>query len=140
MITAAEAITQLHSRGVLHGDIREPNIILLNNPHDPFPIQFVDFGSSLPIEGIREDVVKNDFRAETERWMVLLLGYFGLDAMEGFPALRTIPREGAIMKFIETWDIRPTREEQVEAMVAKRMAKGHCNEATIREILLECYM
>ncbi|KAF8598479.1 hypothetical protein BDV93DRAFT_609827 [Ceratobasidium sp. AG-I] len=137
MIVAAEAINQLHSRRVLHGDIREPNILILSNPQDPFPIRFVDFGRSLPIEGVGKKIVENDFQAETEKWMELLLEYFGLDVEESFPAFRAIPREGAIMKFIETWDIRPTYEEQIEATVAMMMARGNSNEAAIREVVIE---
>ncbi|KAF8606953.1 hypothetical protein BDV93DRAFT_505826 [Ceratobasidium sp. AG-I] len=138
MNTAAEALDQVHSRRVLHGDLRESNILILNNPHDPFPIRFVDFGRSLPVEGVAKKIVKNDFRAETESWMELLVEYYGLDVEESFPEFRAIPREGAIMKFIKTWDIRPTYEEQIEAMVAMAMSRGNSNEAAMREMAIEC--
>ncbi|KAF8598478.1 hypothetical protein BDV93DRAFT_547393 [Ceratobasidium sp. AG-I] len=137
MITAAEALDQVHSRLVLHGDIREANILILNDTHDPFPIRFVDFGFSRPIERLRKKAVRIHFRAETERWMVLLLKYFGLRVEESYPEFRAIPREGVIMKFIETWDIRPTYEEQIEAMVAMMMAQGNLNEVVIRKIAIE---
>lgn len=135
MITAAEAIDQVHSRRVLHYDIREENILILNNPQDPFPIRFIDFGHSRPTEGDSEELIADDFRTETENWMALLIGYYGLEPKESFPALRAIPREGAIVKFIKTWNIRATYEEQVEAIVAKRMARGPCSEAALKRII-----
>lgn len=88
-------------------------------------------------DGITESIFKHDFQEDAERLLDLLVGYFGLDCASAHPPLRAIPRHGAIMKFLEAWDIRPTYEEQIEATVARMMASGATNEAALREQAIE---
>ncbi|KAF8594245.1 hypothetical protein BDV93DRAFT_580492 [Ceratobasidium sp. AG-I] len=69
--------------------------------------------------------------------MHLVLGYFDLDAASSRPLLRIIPRQGAIIKFLEAWDTRATYEEQVEAAVTEIMARGITDETM--ELELDLY-
>ncbi|KAF8601414.1 hypothetical protein BDV93DRAFT_558494 [Ceratobasidium sp. AG-I] len=139
MITAAVALDQLHSYGVGHGDIREPNIIVITSPQEPFPMRFVDFGASAVYE--RDELIEESaqfkFEDDARNLMHLVLGYFDLDAASSRPLLRTIPRQGAIVKFLEAWDTRATYEEQVEAAVTEIMARGVTDETMVREMVLE---
>ncbi|KAF8598482.1 hypothetical protein BDV93DRAFT_609830 [Ceratobasidium sp. AG-I] len=136
MVTAAEALDQLHSRGVRHGDIREPNIILLPSPQERFPLRFVDFGASAVYESdeLTEESAQLKLRDDTSSLMKLLIGYFGLSPASSRPPLRAIPRQGAIVKFLEAWNTRATYEEQVEALVAEIMARGVTDEAMLLKL------
>lgn len=139
MVAAAEAVDHFHSRGVYHGHICEANTMVLKNPQERFPIRIVGFGYSdlYEGEGWTEKDVKLSLDSDTSSLMKLLVGYFGLTPESAFPLLRAIPREGAIVKFLEAWDVRASYEEQLEAGVAQYMARGATDEARIRRRLVK---
>ncbi|KAF8598477.1 hypothetical protein BDV93DRAFT_337483 [Ceratobasidium sp. AG-I] len=139
MVMAAEALDQLHSRGVQHGNIREPNILLIPSPQEQFPLRFVDFGASAVYESgeLTEEYARFKLEDDTRNFLSLALEYFGLDAASSRPLLRAIPRQGPIVKFLEAWGTRATYEEQVEAAVAEIMARGVTDEAMVRRMVLE---
>lgn len=88
-------------------------------------------------DGITETIAKHDFQEDTERLLDLLVEYLGLDFASARPPLRAIPRQGAIMRLLEAWDIHPTYEEQIEATIARMMAGEATNEAALREQAIE---
>lgn len=123
VLAAAEALECVHSCGVTHGDIREANIIMARNPQGRFDLRFIDFGagdvwSSNQIEG---DEIRECSRLDSRNLLRLILEYFGFSRREAIPLLRAMPRQGAILKFLEVLDIQPTLEAQIEFAVARVM-------------------
>jgi serine/threonine protein kinase len=138
MVAAAEALDQLHLRGVSHNDIREPNILILPGRQEPFPIRFIDFGvaCTFPGDEIASEYAKHAFEQDSHWFVRLLADYFGLSQEAARPILRTIPRQGAIVKFLEAWAVHPTYEEQLKATIALTVRYKNCNEERAREMVM----
>lgn len=121
-LSAAEALEHVHSYGVTHGDIREANIIMVQNLQGHFDIRFIDFGYGDVWYGkTASDEARECSRLDSRNLLRLLLEYFGFSRREAIPLLRAMPRQGAILKFLEVLDIQPTLEAQIEFEVARVM-------------------
>jgi serine/threonine protein kinase len=139
MVTAAEALDQLHSRGISHGDIREANVIVISGSQERFPMRFVDFGAANVIsrDEMAGEAANGVFHVDTILLLRLLVEYFGISREAARPLLRAIPRRGAIMKFIEVWQIHPTYEEQLQSAIAGLMRRRGCSEEIARECVID---
>ncbi|KAF8604884.1 hypothetical protein BDV93DRAFT_605772 [Ceratobasidium sp. AG-I] len=126
MIAAAEALDQIHSRGVSHGDIKRANIILIPGAHNCLQMMFVDFGAATTCDTPAENEKDNMYAEEDcEQLYRILLSCLSVSPKEIRPLLRALPRQGPIIKFLDVAGIRATYEEQLEEVVRSIMSFGN---------------
>jgi len=84
----------------------------------------IDFGASTTYLGDRvtSEAAQEEFFSDSRTLLGLLVSCFRLTRAQARPLLRAIPREGAIMKFVDAWGVQPTYDAELNHMVASLMA------------------
>jgi serine/threonine protein kinase len=126
VLAAAEALDEIHSRGVAHGDLRTANIILVPGRSNCLQMMFVDFGTATTWTSATKDErgPKKSAQEDCGELYRLLLKCLNVPHRRMCPLLRALPRQGPILKFLEVGGIKATYEEQFQEAIKRVMSRG----------------
>lgn len=57
MMTAAGALASVHAKGIIHSDLKLPNVLLVKNPRGTYVAKLIDFDSSYPTDNKPDEIV-----------------------------------------------------------------------------------
>ena len=57
MMTAAGALASVHGKGIIHSDLKLPNVLLVKNPRGTYVAKLIDFDSSYPVDNKPDEIV-----------------------------------------------------------------------------------